>query len=176
MCTQAVVTHQGSGCTTPPAWGGLTQGSWSLVWFTLRSWPSHPNNSPSTSAGTAPPSAPRPYVYRIPSHCLWFKCRINISAAVPRVEVLCLWSTNVSVGAVFSVCLFRLCLQEESIYLRPSCTPTWRGVGCGRSWWGEAKSWRWCRKTSTSAHTTRWGGAAELGSPQRSSVHRSTFV
>lgn len=54
------------------------------------------------------------------------------------------------------VCRLRLCLQEGSIYLRRSCTPTWRAVGWEQFWWGEAKSWRWCRKTSTSVRTTRW--------------------
>lgn len=65
MCMQAAVTHQGYGYITPPAWGGTMQGSWSWALFTLQSWLSHPNNKPSTSAATAPPSVPRLYVYKI---------------------------------------------------------------------------------------------------------------
>lgn len=54
------------------------------------------------------------------------------------------------------MCPSRLYLLEGSLYLHPSCTPIWQVVGWGQFWWGEAKSWRWYRKTSTSARTTRW--------------------
>lgn len=40
-------------------------GSWSWALFILQSWLSHPNNKPSTSVATAPPSVPRLYVYKI---------------------------------------------------------------------------------------------------------------
>lgn len=72
------------------------------------------------------------------------------------------------------ICLSRLCLQEGSIYLRPSCTPTWRAVGWGQFWWGEAKSWRWCRRTSTLVHTTRWATAG-LSLPRGTRGQRSIF-
>lgn len=65
------------------------------------------------------------------------------------------WTLTLKIS-VSPICVYRLCLQEESIYLHPSCTPTWQGVGWGQFWWGEAKSWRWYKRTSTSVHTTRW--------------------
>lgn len=156
---QAGVMHQGYGCITRPASGGTMQGSWSWALFILLSWLSLPNNTPSTSAGTAPPSVPRLYVYK---NCIIYGS--NVKVRVQHIWRFFSLEHKILVGAwpkkvnfcLSDCCLSRLCLQEESIYLHPSCTPTWQGVGWGQFWWGEAKSWRWCRRTSTSVHTTRW--------------------
>lgn len=59
---QVGVTHRGSGCTTPAAWGPMTQGSWSWASFTLLSWLFLLNNVLFTSPGTAHPSVLRLYV------------------------------------------------------------------------------------------------------------------
>lgn len=73
-----------------------------------------------------------------------------------------------------SVCLSRLCPPEESIYLRRSSTPTSRGAGWGQLSWGEAKSWSWYRRTSTSVHTTKWASVGH-SSPRGTLVQGSTL-
>lgn len=61
---QAAVTRLGSDCITRPVWGGMMLASWSWALFTHQSWPSHPNNTPSTWADTAPPRVPKLCVYK----------------------------------------------------------------------------------------------------------------
>lgn len=89
-----------------------------------------------------------------------YGCCMNNSASIPASFGLKrknpdLFKVDFSVFLLMS----RLCLQEGSIYLHPSCTPTWRAVGWGQFWWGEAKSWRWSRRTSISVHTIRWASS-----------------
>lgn len=153
---QAGVTHQGFGCITLRAWGAMMGGSWSWALFILRSWPSLQNNMISTSLVTAPPSAPRLYVNNNSFICIismlkYFICKATYLQLLPTKSVL-----QHDLNVPLSACVSRLCHKEGSIYLHPSCTPTWRDVGWGRSWWGEAESWRWYKKTHTSVHIIRW--------------------
>lgn len=175
VLTQAVVTRRGYGCITPPVWGGMTLASWSWASFTLPSWQSLPNNTPSTSVDTAPPSVPRLCVHQKKTIiCIINGCCMNNSTNSP--PSFGLKSTKIlAFQGDFSVSLpiSRLCLLEESLYLHPSCTPTWRAVGWGQFWWGEAKSWRWSRRTSTSVHTIRW---ATEGLPRGTQGRDPPFV
>lgn len=98
---QAVVTHQGYGCITPPVSGGMMQGLWSWASFILLSWPSLLNNTPSTSVDTAPPSVPRLCVYKHLHHLLhylWFKRYTGWTWDATYFKSFSLHGTDILVG------------------------------------------------------------------------------